>query len=219
MAGVIFQRGLCLISEFLPVTVVVTLILFCTREILDLSKRIREKRRMLSTFKLLLAEELKDNFYALDSLYSVLVKVERALELSQEDIPIYKKINTDRYHNDRVNIQLGNKAKYGLLRMPFPRFSTKRYESYLKEVASLDVELYQQVTTVYKELRYCEKIRCEVVEYLERESTQGYWAFDHRVKFMLEKRNEYNESMQSAHVLLTGKHMKIERSEVVETEI
>ncbi|EIE1195293.1 hypothetical protein LCX57_001101 [Vibrio parahaemolyticus] len=208
-----------MISTYLPITVVVTLILFCTREVLDLTKRYREKKRMLATLKVLISEELKDNYHALSALYTVLGKVDKSLKVGDKAIPVDKSVRADRYGNEMVNIFIGEKAEYGALHMPFPKFSTKRYESYIKDVASLDLQLYEAVTAFYKELRYCEKIRCEVIEYLERDDNLIYWAFDHRVNLMFERKSDYEALSQNLHALLTGKHMKIERSEVVETEI
>ncbi|EKF9853210.1 TPA: hypothetical protein RQJ47_004389 [Vibrio vulnificus] len=208
-----------MISAYLPITVVVTLILFCTREVLDLTKRYREKKRMLATLKMLVSEELKDNYHALDVLYSVLTKVDKALKVGEKKIPVEKNVKTDRYGNDMANIFIGENGEYGVLHMPFPKFSTKRYESYIKDIASLDLQLYEAITEFYKELRYCEKIRCEVIEYLERDNNHIYWAFDHRVNLMFERKSEYESLCQNLHALLAGKHMKIERSEVVEIEI
>ena len=208
-----------MISDYLPITVIVTLILFCTRELLDLTKKFREKKRVLSTLKLLLSEELKDNFYALNALYSVLEKTNKALAVGKDKIPVYKAVKTDRFGNDVVDIQIGNGGEYGFLHMPFPRFSTKRYDSYIKDVASLDLELYKNITELYKDLRYCEKIRCEVVEYLERDNNIIYWAFDYRIELMLENRIKYEKLMQDLHVMFTSKSMKIDRSEIVEIEI
>ncbi|MGN2613031.1 hypothetical protein [Aliivibrio fischeri] len=166
-----------------------------------------------------MSEELRDNFYALNSLYEVLSRVDSALELNEKEIPIYKSIISDRCGNDKVDIQLGENAEYGLLHMPFPKFSTKRYENYLKEIALLDVELYQKITELYKALRYCEKIRSEVGEYLEQEEDYGFWSFSVRIKNMFDKKDEYNSSMQQLHILLTGKGMEIKRSEVIEIKI
>lgn len=141
----------------------------------------REKRRVLATLKLLLSEELKDNFLALNQLYSVLEKVDKALKLNEDNIPVLKMIKTDRFGNDMVFIQLGDRGEYGILQMPYPRFSTKLYDSYMKDVAVLDVKLYENITELYKSLRYCEKIRCEVIEYLAREDNISNWAFDYRI--------------------------------------
>ncbi|HGE6112046.1 TPA: hypothetical protein ACGG76_003639, partial [Vibrio cholerae] len=88
-----------MISEYLPITVVVTLILFCTREILDLTKRYRDKKRMLATLKIVVSEELKDNYHALDALYSVLTQVDKLLKIGEKRIPVWKNIKTDRYGN------------------------------------------------------------------------------------------------------------------------
>lgn len=197
-------------------TVVVTLILFCTREILDITKKVREKRRILSTFKALLSEELKDNFLALDRLYMVLEKAGKALTFSEDNVPVIKMIKTDRFGNDMVDIQIGKGGEYGVLHMPFPRFSTKRYDSYIKDVAVLDFNLYKCVTEVYKELRYCEKIRCELSEYLEQEENIEYWMFNYRISLMFDNREKYTKLMQDLHAQLTKKHMEIKWSEVIE---
>ncbi len=212
-------KGDDLISTYLPITVVVTCVLFCFREVLDLIKKHREKKRLIETLKLLISEELRDNYYALDSLYNVLKKIDTILKANEKNILVQKAINTDRFGNDKVSIRIGENGEYGLLYMPFPRFSTKRYESYVKDIASLDLALYKKITESYKELRYCEKIRCEVIEYLESEHGYMEWAFDYRVNFMLEQKEKYLSLMQSLHESLTGNHMKIERSEVVETEL
>ncbi|EMK6954880.1 hypothetical protein V9K22_003680, partial [Vibrio cholerae] len=205
-----------MISEYLPITVVVTLILFCTREILDLTKRYRDKKRMLATLKIVVSEELKDNYHALDALYSVLTQVDKLLKIGEKRIPVWKNIKTDRYGNDMAHIVIGENGEYGVLHMVFPKFSTKRYESYIKDIASLDLQLYEAITKFYKELRYCEKIRCEVIEYLERDNNHINWAFDYRVNFMLERKPEYESLCQNLHELLSGKYMKIDRNEVVE---
>ncbi|WP_245688411.1 hypothetical protein [Vibrio sonorensis] len=174
---------------------------------------------MLATLKMLVSEELKDNYYALDALYSILTKVDKALKVGEDNIPVQKNVKTDRYGNDMANIFIGETGEYGVLHMPFPKFSTKRYESYIRDIASLDLQLYEAITEFYKELRYCEKIRCEVIEYLERDNNHVYWSFDRRVNLMFERKSEYELLCQNLHVLLSGKYMKIKRSEVIEIEI
>lgn len=212
------KRRTTLISEYLPITVVVTLLLFCTREILDLTKKHNEKKRTLTTLKLLLSEELKSNFYALDSLYSIIVRVNSALKLGEKNIPVRKNITTDRFGNSIVDITLGDEGKHGFLHMPFPQFSTVRYNSFLKELASLDLKLYEHVTELYKEMRYCEKIRCEIISYLEREDNLSYWAFDHRLEMMLQREEQYRDMMQALHKKFIGRRMLIHWGDVINEE-
>ncbi|WP_318473367.1 hypothetical protein [Photobacterium leiognathi] len=205
-------------SEYLPITVTVTLILFITREIIDLIKKHREKKRLIRSLKILLSEELKDNYYALKNLYRVLEFVNRSIQAYKEQIEVNKQIKTDRFGNNLVTIAIGKGAENGFLQMPFPKLSTKRYDAYIKEIATLDFSLYEEITIFYKKLRYCEKIRCEVIEYLELENHMN-WAFDFRVEYMLEQKEEYEQTMQKLHAMLIKKHMEIKRDEVIDINI
>ncbi|TON99544.1 hypothetical protein CGH45_22885, partial [Vibrio parahaemolyticus] len=64
-----------MILDIIPLSVFVALVLFCIREVRDFVKGRNENKRKLDTLKVLLSEELRENYSTLKSLFRVAEQV------------------------------------------------------------------------------------------------------------------------------------------------
>ncbi|QBG37330.1 hypothetical protein [Litorilituus sediminis] len=191
------------ITELIPITVFVALILFILRELLDIVKKRAERKKAINVYKTLLSEEIRENFTTLDGLYNV---IEMLLKGSEQEIKPQKyNVKTDRYDNDFVMIQLGEKSEYGFLSMRLPNFKTEQFNNHISTLVALDKELYDSLNELYKKIRFWSDLRNDAVCLLanEIEDIRNYFLganFHH-----LKEEKEYNiRLLREAHIQLTN---------------
>ena len=68
------------LGEYLPATVVVTILLFLIKEFLECLRKRSERIRKISAIKILIAEELERNHWALVSMFRVLNILKEAFQ-------------------------------------------------------------------------------------------------------------------------------------------
>jgi len=198
-----------LILDIIPLSVFVALVLFCIREIRDFIKGRNESRRKLNTLKILLSEELRENYSNLESLFRV---AEQVLLTFETDHPVQKLVNTDRYGNDYIYVHIGepeDNENYSLVAMPLAHIVTKQYENHIQDVALLDQTLYDSINELYVQLRRCEKIRNTLVCHLADEINDvRNWALATNIKDIVRNQSKYLEALNSVHQELTAKRIE-----------
>lgn len=198
-----------MILDIIPLSVFVALVLFCIREVRDFIKGRNENRRKLDTLKMLLSEELRENYSTLESLFRVAKQV---LLTFDTDNPVQKQVNTDRYGNDYIYVHIGEpeyNENYSLIAMPLAHIETKRYECHIHDIALLDKPLYDSVNEFYAKLRRCEKIRNTLVCHIAGEINDvRNWALATNVKDIVTHQTEYLEALNRVHHELTTKRLE-----------
>lgn len=198
-----------MILDIIPLSVFVALVLFCIREVRDFVKGRNENKRKLDTLKVLLAEELRENYSTLKSLFRV---AEQVLLTFDTELPVQKHVNTDRYGNDYIYIHIGepeDNENYSLVAMPLAHLETKQYENHIHDVALLNKELYDSVNEFYVEIRRCEKIRNTLVCHIAGEINDvRNWALSTNVKDIVRDQVKYLEKLDNVHHELTSKRLE-----------
>ncbi|EJG0725779.1 hypothetical protein C4G41_RS22320 [Vibrio parahaemolyticus] len=198
-----------MILDIIPLSVFVALVLFCIREVRDFVKGRNENKRKLDTLKVLLSEELRENYSTLKSLFRV---AEQVLLTFDTELPIQKHVNTDRYGNDYIYIHIGepeDNENYSLVAMPLAHLETKQYENHIHDVALLNKELYDSVNELYVKLRRCEKIRNTLVCHIAGEINDvRNWALSTNVKDIVRDQVKYLEKLDDVHHELTSKRLE-----------
>ncbi|HFQ4916921.1 hypothetical protein QX226_21450 [Vibrio vulnificus] len=198
-----------MILDIIPLSVFVALVLFCIREVRDFVKGRNENKRKLDTLKVLLSEELRENYSTLKSLFRV---AEQVLLTFDTELPVQKHVNTDRYGNDYIYIHIGepeDNENYSLVAMPLAHLETKQYENHIHDVALLNKELYDSVNELYVKLRQCEKIRNTLVCHIAGEINDvRNWALSTNVKNIVRDQVKYLEKLDNVHHELTSKRLE-----------
>lgn len=207
-----------MILDIIPLSVFVALVLFCIREVRDFVKGRNQNKRKLDTLKILLSEELRENYSTLKSLFRV---AEQVLLAFDTELPVQKHVNTDRYGNDYIYIHIGepeDNDNYSLVAMPLAHLETKQYENHIHDVALLNKELYDSVNELYMKLRQCEKIRNTLVCHIADEINDvRNWAISTNVKDIVRDQVKYLEKLDNVHHELTSKRLEEKFDSVAQT--
>jgi hypothetical protein len=200
-------------KNLIPITAVIALLLFITRECLDIFKKRSERIRELNAYKALISEEIRQNYFALKLLNKVL-KV--TVKVNNDNVEEYKcDVNTDRYGNEYVFIDLGKGPGNRSSSIRLKNFSSEVFDSHISDLAKLDQDLYESLKKTYEEISQWKIIRNDLVCYLAGEirDIRGlYLSFNFR---MLKQEMGTNFSMlKNCHVQLTGKSIKADAGKV-----
>ncbi|MDC5842551.1 hypothetical protein OPW33_24930 [Vibrio europaeus] len=196
-------------EEIVPLSVICAIVLFIAREINDYRKSKNKEIRHRRAIKLILADEIKQNFLTLERLSSVMPLLLKGIEYAQKDIPFVRNAHTDRYGNDVIKFHIGENGEYGQLLSPIPHFSMHKFEAHLKDTVLLEPDVHKYLTNLYQELNFCSNIRNELVVFLSGESPLGHWAFANRVESFDQQKEQYFELLQEAHILLVGTKLEV----------
>jgi len=206
------------IKDLIPITAIVALILFIARELLDFSKKMLERKRELSAYKELISGEIKQNYFALKLLNSVL-KV--AVKFNNDNVEsIQCNVHTDRYGSEYIFIDLGEGPGKRKVSMGLKNFNTEVFDSHLANLAKLDVSLYESVRKTYEEIREWKTIRNDLVCYLANEIQDIrslYLTFNLR---MLKQEMRANfKRLEDTYLSLTGTKINVGSSKIETNEI
>jgi hypothetical protein len=189
------------IVNIIPITVLVALFLFIAREILDYSKKRKERKNKLKVYKKLICEELIENYEALDSINHVMEKLTKAFNQQIKDLSY--SVKTDRYDNEYIKITLGKEAEHGYLGMWLKRFDTRIFDKHIMDIVSLDEKLYTSISEVYKNIKQWEKLRNDIVCFLAGE------VQDIRIKFIGQNINDSFECKGKNFKIISDLHIQL----------
>lgn len=191
------------INKFLPITILITVLLFMIKEILERLRRADERRRKTKALQMLISHEIEKNNWALESFFRILssikenldnnVKAKYSLELARNGAEHYRiEIDDDDWSGGAV-----------------PSFHFSVYEKVITQVAELNIEMYETLSNFYNELYELNHYRNTLLEFLDdygdfppRELTEVFLG-----DLSLESK-KYFEKMYSSYRLLTGEELK-----------
>ncbi|SBS66023.1 hypothetical protein [Vibrio splendidus] len=193
------------IGTLLPVTVVVAISLFILRECVDLVKKYREKQRKTRAIKLLLAEELERNHWALLTVFNVLKEIKEYTD-EQKEVEyslIIARNGMEHYHAELEDGHSGS----GIFRFDF-----SVYEKLLVSIAELDEELFEAISATYTKTRELNHYRDTLLDYLSGEDlaptpemTKGFLCG------LSEEEADYYGHLNDSYKLLTGSTLEKRR--------
>ncbi len=129
------------LGEYLSATAVVAILLFLVKEFLEILRRRSEKNRKINAIKILLAEELEKNYWALVSIFRVLNTLKEAFQLYPRAV-FWLHIARDGAEHFRMKEEPEDKYSFGC---PIPKYHTVMYERLLPTLAELDKSLFEVV--------------------------------------------------------------------------
>lgn len=151
-------------ESILPPTVIAAAIIFAVREILELVRKIRARKRKIKAYKKILAEELERNFWTWKSLTSAVTRLQSYRKI---DIEISHRVITtpsgaqhleSRYEDGTLSSESN-----------LPRASRNSFERVLLGLAEEDECLYDLASLAYDEISDLGHIRAGLINELAAE--------------------------------------------------
>lgn len=160
--------------SLLPVTVVVAILLFIVKEVLEFFKKRRESKRKLFAYKSLISEELEVNLWA----HKRLLMIVTDIESQKEDYPnasyklLIKECGQEYIH--------GYDGDDLIKSCPIPMVHEKYYEKFISSIAELDSNLFNLTQSSYEEVRNMAHVRSSLIKGLLAEENDEPFPHDIR---------------------------------------
>lgn len=154
-------------SNIFPFTVLVAIVLFVTKEVLETIKKWKEKKRKIRAMKLLLAEELELNHWVWKEMQLLVARVQDELKLPKgSKFQIKKsKAATERFECIRPNGSVWGQG--------FPPVHEEQYHKLAVEVASADEQFYALLSKCYKAVAELKHFRNGVYSYIDDDGDEN----------------------------------------------
>ncbi|UJB30238.1 hypothetical protein [Chromobacterium sp. Beijing] len=189
-----------LANKVLPLSVIVAVLLFCTRECIEAKRRKKSKASKLKACAIVLGKELRSNFDALPNFFRILeflVKHENNQNLKMELIALR--------HGHESFVASTDKD---LLQMPLHKISTTKYESLIFELSDLDAELSGSMIKTY-ELIYFLCNERNLLASLGLNELDGFLKMCalRKAQMLIDNQEEYQSAIKEEYKRLTGEDM------------
>lgn len=149
---------LIVLSNAFPITVVVAIVLFVVKEIVELIKKTREKSRKVSAYKALIAEELLKNAWSLKALKRLCLELQDSTLREIE----YKKSASG---TERVIVRTAESEHV----IFFWKIHTAAFEKIMTDLAVSNSKLFRSATEVYSLLAEAKHVRESIIDFSEFE--------------------------------------------------
>lgn len=152
----------------------IALLTFVGKEYLDSRRKQREQERRITACKVLLAEELRLNYYVqrtLEGIFSEASKEEESAVRSRLEYKLSRGID----YFSATDYETGSG---GMTAIPKIRF--KYYDRFVDTVAELDARLFESMQLAYVEIREMEHVRNSLINFLQVEVEEAYIPRDIR---------------------------------------
>lgn len=187
--------GCMLFSEkVLPITVVVAIILFIVREVVEFIKKSRDKSRKISAYKALIAEELLKNAWSVKALKQLCTELQDPTLIGIDYIKSAS-------GTERVTIR----TVEGKHRVFFWKIHTAAFEKIMTDLAVSNSKLFKSAAHVYSLLAEAKHVRESVIDFSEfdmpKHMIQGLGVYgDGRLE-------EAAAAVRTAYKIYTGKEL------------
>lgn len=191
-----------LITQYLPITAFVAIVVFFLKEFLEFLRKRRERKRKIGAMKILLSEEIEKNHWAFKQMFSALDSLKETREASPE-ARFRLLVTRDGHEHFRVRKEQDGAFESG---HPIPKFVFSMYEKLLPSLAELDSKLFEATKGAYEELIELAHFRNILVDYLaggedmhDREATEDFLAG------FADEQPEYFKQIEAGYLKLAGK--------------
>lgn len=193
------------INQFFPITVIVAILLFVTREIIDSIKRYRMNLREIIATKQLFSAELERNYWTYKQLFRTIKNVKEMKEHLSK--PEFYFIYT---HDGRVLYRCDHNGEFFHSHV-LVDVHEKIYDRVLIEVAKLDNKLFESMQKAYISIRKLSDFRNSLISYIEQEIKEDEAFFDDWIEYALKHENEIYSDMNALYKLCSNSDLKEHR--------
>ncbi|MDB5445010.1 MAG: hypothetical protein JWQ97_327 [Phenylobacterium sp.] len=185
-------------STYSSLAIVVAVLIFITREYLEVRRRRVERAGKLSAIKTLLARNCELNNWTVKSLRAVLEQIQE--DFKEADPPRYS-IDMRRDGATYLKVQ---DAAGGCSSRPLPEVRRQAFEGQLLNVAELDASLLARLEPAVTMVAELEHVRESLVSYLLREDEGEAPHFEGFVEFALVALDDAFNSLDALYVACTA---------------
>lgn len=193
------------LSDFMPITVMVAVLLFIIRELIDKVKRRRQDKNKKKAISYLIGEEIKINYWSLTSLFRAYEQLSQLFEVAPN--AIYR-VKTTRFNKDIFEYKEEPEDEIWSGH-PIPKFINDKYNLLLPSLAELDIELADKLETTYQNIAELEHFRQTLVLFLANEDYEEVFhnMVKHFIQNFIEEKDEYFEKLNKVYVDLVGEDL------------
>lgn len=134
------------LSQILPASVIATILLFATKEILEWKKRHKSKTSKRKAYAKVIGKELKENYSSIDSFFKILDFLEEHRNHSELTLQFISL----KHGYESCVISAGTSH----LEMPIPFFKMNWYERLLMELSEQEPNISEKTTKAYDSLYF-----------------------------------------------------------------
>ncbi|PTQ14261.1 hypothetical protein CWO33_13655 [Vibrio splendidus] len=179
----------------LPITVISAILLFVIKEVLELFRKSKAKKRKLSALKSVLKEELELNLWVWKKFESLLTNVKVA-EVGSTYEYLVSPSGAERF-------ELLSPDGHGQ-GQSFPKVVIEMHSKLVIEVAEIDADMYQKLIGSYKALSELQHLRNGIVDFIH-ESRMGEHYVEGFTGYALEELAPIYDELNALYRYCTGK--------------
>ena len=182
------------LNSILPITVVAAIVLFVIKEVVEFIKRILERRRKISAYKVLLSEELAKNSSALGFLKRICNEINdgEVLDVS------YKKTSSG---TDRLTVRSAS----GSSNLYFWTLHSSVFERLVAELAAADRDLFTPVSKAYAKISEVKHVRESIIDFTELDMPKH--LFQGLGSYGIARIDDAVSAVSEAYLKLSGKEL------------
>ncbi|WP_345867795.1 hypothetical protein [Shewanella algae] len=181
----------------LPVTVVAAIILFVVKEILELLRKAKAKKRKLAALKSVLKEELELNLWTWKKFESLLTSVQDAGKGSKYAYSVSPS------GTERFELVIPEGKGIG---QAFPHVVTDMHSKLMIEVAEADEAMYQKLNSSFKALSELQHLRNGIVDFIH-ESRMGEHYVEGFTDYALGELGPIYDNLNTLYEYCTGQKL------------
>ena len=193
------------LSSALPATVAAAIIIFIVKEIFELVRRSKERRRKLNAIKLLLSEEIEKNHWSHTSLFRLLAQLKEVFE-GHPNAEYRLHIARNGSEHFRLKEDPDDSFESGQW---IPHFHDEQYKKLLPTLAELDQSIFKTVNETYAALAELSHYRDTLTAFLAGEDNSP--DEDLTKAFLGDlagNRDDYYRHLNCSYGALTGKKLE-----------
>jgi len=195
------------LNHLLPLTVISAIILFVIKEVLELIKNYKSKKRQIKAIKIIIANELELSNYALKQLYSTLSTIKDLLS-NFKDSYVFNVITT--YDNlERFQYKMFKDTDDIYNSSFLPRFNIQKIEDLILTIAILDNNLLEEVQETLGELKIANHIRSTLIDAIINEESfiDNDDLKEHFYNYALDEKDDIEKSIKNLYFICTNNEL------------
>lgn len=193
------------LTDFVPITVISAVLLFVLKEIIELIRKSKAKKRKKKAFRALIAEEIERNHWALRSLKSILGDIQSEHGEPNSETIFYIVFTKEGRPLFRYKRDPSEDFASGC---PVPDVSRDRFNQLLTDIAENDEKLYELCRSAYDQVAELEHIRSSLIEHLSTEEDGRDWLLSGFVEYGIETLDDALPALEALYKECTNGPLK-----------
>jgi len=185
------------LTQILPASVVATVLLFATKEILEWKRKKKSRESRRKAYARVIGREIKENYESADSLFKMIELLEKHRSYPNLELQfICLK------HGYESCVITADKSR---LEMPIPIFKLEWYGRLLMELSEQEPEIAEKIEKAYDSLSYLSEKRNIIASLMAGELNSFLvMCVSSLIEFLPHERGRIENELKDAYKALTG---------------